>query len=353
MVKTAEMVIVGTGSLAAGVANALSQSRIRMRVAVIGRSIAKTSQLVKIGNARAAMFGAPTRFEGVEIRRFQAAAFARAFRELKPRVIFQTASLQSPWEAGEGENGWTKLVASAGFGITLPLQMGLAAEVSRGAEGGEAAIVNASYPDGVNVAMERLNLRITCGIGNAAIVEAFCRAVAGGNGDVQVVGHHGHFGAWVRGNRVGRKPRVWVKGREVQGLRYSPKVTAVDEELNQVTATTAVVVLMSLLTGQTLRISIPGVEGLPGGYPFELRKGKLKLELPAGITKEEAVAHNRTGERQDGVELGEGVRFTERARSELASVGFEYAEGFAFGEWEAVRDRMLVIRERLRRKEKS
>lgn len=350
--KTAEMVIVGTGSLAAGVVNALSQSRIRMRVAVIGRSIAKTSKLVKIGSARAVMFGVPTRFEGVEIRKFQDGAFARSFRALKPRVIFQTASLQSPWEAGEGENGWTKLVASAGFGITLPLQMGLAAEVSRGAEDCEAAIVNASYPDCVNVALERLKLRVTCGIGNAAIVEAFCRAGAGGNGDVWVVGHHGHFGAWVRGERAGRKPRVWVKGREVDGLRYSPKLTAVDEELNQVTASTAVVVILGLLTGSTLRISIPGVAGLPGGYPFEVRKGKFHLELPAGITKDEALAHNQTGERQDGVELGESVRFTERARSELAASGFEYAEGFAFGEWETVRDRMLALRERLRGKGK-
>ena len=43
-----------------------------------------------------------------------------------------------------------------------------------------------------------------------------------------------------------------MKGREVDGLRYSPKLTAVDEELNQVTASTAVVVLLGLLTGSTL-----------------------------------------------------------------------------------------------------
>jgi len=293
------------------------------------------------------MFGTPTRFEGVEIRKLQATAFANAFRALKPWVVFQTASLQSPWEALEGENAWTKLVAAAGFGITLPLQMALAAEVSRGAADSDAAVVNASYPDCVNVALERLKLRITCGIGNAAIVEAFCRAGADGNGEVRVVGHHGHFGAWVRGKRPGRKPRVWVNGREVDALRYSPKLR-VEEELNQVTASTAAVVILGLLTGSTLRISIPGVGGLPGGYPFEVRKGKFKLELPAGVTKEQALAHNQTGERQDGVELGEGVRFTERTRNELAEVGFAYAEGFAYGEWEAARDRMLALRKRLR-----
>lgn len=347
--KTAEMVIVGTGSLAAGVVNALSQSGTRMRVAVIGRSMRKAGPLAQIANARAAMFGVPTRFEALEIREFSAAAFARTWRALRPRVIFQTASLQSPWEAGEGENGWTKLVGSAGFGITLPLQMALAAEVSRGADDSEAALVNASYPDCVNVALARLKLRVTCGIGNAAIVEAFCRAQAEGNGEVRVVGHHAHLSTWLKGKRSGTGPRVWVKGREIDALRYSPKLGAVDEELNQVTATTAVVVLMSLLTGSTLRGSIPGVGGLPGGYPFVARRRKFKLELPAGITKEEAIAHNRNGERDDGLELGEGgVRFTERVRSALAKASFAYAQGFAYGEWQAVRNRMLALREMLR-----
>jgi hypothetical protein len=246
--KKAEIVIVGTGSLAAGVVNALSQSKMRMRVAVIGRSLRKAGPLAQIANARAAMFGVPTRFEALGIPEFRAVAFARAWRALKPRVIFQTASLQSPWEAEEGENGWTKLVRSAGFGITLPLQMALAAELSRGTEASEAAIVNASYPDCVNVVLERLKLRVTCGIGNAAIVEAFCRAQAEGNGEVRIVGHHGHLAGWLKGNRSATRPKVWVKGREIEAQRYSPKLGAVDEELNQVTATTAVVVLLSLLT---------------------------------------------------------------------------------------------------------
>ena len=347
--KTAEMVIVGTGSLAAGVVNALSQSGIPMRIAVIGRSIGRAGPLAQIANARAAMFGMGTRCEALEIREFSAAAFARTLRALRPRVIFQTASLQSPWEAGEGENGWTRLVGSAGFGITLPLQMALAAEVSRGAEDSEAAVVNASYPDCVNVALARLKLRVNCGIGNAAIVEAFCRARVERNGEVRVVGHHGHLAAWLRGKRSATGPRVWAKGREIDGLRYSPKLGAVDEGLNQVTATTAVVLLKALLTGITLRSSIPGVGGLPGGYPFVVRRGKFKLELPGGITEEEAMAHNQTGERGDGVELGEGgVRFTERARRALAAAGFSYAEGFAYSESEAVRDRMLALREQLR-----
>jgi len=268
---------------------------------------------------------------------------------LKPKVIFQVASLQSPWEAARGANGWTKLVESAGFGITLPLQMSLAAEVSRGADDSEAAIVNASYPDCVNVALHRLGLRTTCGIGNSAIVEAFCLSNTKSR-DVRVVGHHGHLGGWIKGERSRAQPRIWVNGREMDAQRLRPRLGAIGAELNHVTASTAVPVIMALLIGDTLYRSIPGVAGLSGGYPFEVKHGKFKLQLPAGVSIEEALAHNKTGERLEGLDLASGVRFIGNARKRLASAGFEYAAGFDFAEWTCVRDRMLALRERLRQR---
>jgi len=180
-VQTADIVIIGSGSLASGVVNALSQvSKDSLTIVLIGRSVAKVRQMALIANARAATFGASATFLPIEIREFKAVAFARTFRALRPRVILHAASLQSPWEVSQGQNAWTKLIAAGGFGITLPLQLALAAEVSRGAADSEAALVNACYPDCVNVVLHRLGLRTTCGIGNAAIVEAFCRSLPKG-----------------------------------------------------------------------------------------------------------------------------------------------------------------------------
>jgi hypothetical protein len=76
--------------------------------------------------------------------------------------------------------------------------------------------------------------------------------------------------------------------------RLSPNLPSVEQNLNQVTAATALSVLLSSLTGKTRNISIPGVRGLPGGYPFILKNRKCTLRLPPGITLEEAVAHNKT-----------------------------------------------------------
>jgi hypothetical protein len=348
-VKPADIVIVGTGSLAAEVAYAFSQAADPLRIGIIGRSEEKTCQLAMIANARAAILGTAVIFEPLVIPQFEAHAFARVLRQLKPKVVFQAASVQSPWEAGEEQNGWTRLLASAGFGITLPLQMALAAEVSRAAGDSEAFIINASYPDCVNLALHQLSLRTTCGIGNSAIVESFCRAEMGlRKRDVRVVGHHGHLSAWLKGKRSRHQPRIWVNGREADPLRIRPELGSIGKELNSVTASTAVAVILALISGRTLQVSIPGVAGLPGGYPYVVKNGKFSLRLPTALSKEEAIAHNKTGERSDGLDIGSSVRFIGKTEEALTGAGFEYAQGFDFAEWAKVRDRMLALRKRLR-----
>jgi len=180
-------------------------------------------------------------------------------------------------------------------------------------------------------------------------VEAFCRSHKLGRGkDVRVVGHHGHLGGWLEGKRSGSQPRIWIKEKERQSYRFRPDSGSVGEELNEVTSLTAVAVMMSLLTGERLNVSVPGVGGLPGGYPFVLRKRKFEMRLPPGIGLGEAIAHNQTGERLDGLELGAGVKFAGKAARALEAAGFEYAQGFDFSEWKDVHDKMLHLRQRLR-----
>ena len=296
------------------------------------------------------MFASRAVFQPFEIAQFTTPALSRVIRPLKPRIIFHAASLQSPWESADGENGWTQLVRSAGFGITLPLQMALAAETARAAGDSKAAIVNACYPDCVNPALHRLGLRATCGIGNSAIIEAFCRAhPKNGTADVRVIAHHGHLSAWLRRKRARYGPRVWLQGRETDAMRFSPGMGAVDKDLNDVTSSTAVAVILSLLSGEPLKISIPGVADLPGGYPFLLQRGTFRLRLPRAVAMQEAMAQNKTGERADGLDLGAGVKFLGKAREALAAAGFAYAQGFDLKEWESARDRMAALRERLRK----
>jgi hypothetical protein len=163
------------------------------------------------------------------------------------------------------------------------------------------------------------------------------------------VGHHGHFGPWIKGRPAQHQPRIWVQGRERNSLQLGPKLGKYGEEMNQVTAATAVRLLLSLLSGDALQMSLPGVHGMRGGYPFLIQRGSFTLNLPAAITQAEAIAHNRKGERLDGIDLEAGVTFVGKARRALSATGFAYAEGFDFHEWPNVRDRMMVLRGRLRR----
>jgi hypothetical protein len=350
LMKTADIMIVGSGSLASGVVHALSQvPKVRAGVLIIGRSADKIARLTLLANARAATFGSSVNFQALQMQTIAALPFSRAVRSLKPRLIFHTASLQSPWESAEHPSAWTKFISSAGFGMTLPLQMALAAEISRGAEDSRAAIINACYPDCVNVALHRCGLRVTCGIGNSAIIEAFCRAHPKAVGrDVRVVAHHGHLSPWLHPKRSVVQPRVWLNNREINSSLLRPSLGSIGEDLNNVTAATAVSVILALLSGETLHMSIPGVAGLPGGYPYALKNRKFSLRLPRGITLDQAIAHNKTGEHADGLDLASSAKFIGNAREALAAAGFPYAEGFDFADWPDVRDNMLLLRDRLR-----
>jgi hypothetical protein len=298
---------------------------------------------------RAAIAGTSVTCQPFRISHFKAAEFSKLFRSLKPKVILLAASIQSPWEITQQDNAWTRLIAQGGFGITLPLQLKLAAEVSRAASGLQAAVVNACYPDAVNLVLDRVGLRITCGLGNAAIIEAFCRSKVGsGEKDVRVVAHHGHVGPWLRGKSSATQPRIWVQGRKVPARQLQPNLDAIGEELNSVTTSTAIPLLLSLLSGATLRTSIPGVADLPGGYPFLLKQRKFSLRLPSGITLAEAIAHNKKGERLDGLDLGTDAKFVAKARQALHAAKFEYAQGFSYSEWPLVCQRMVSLRDRLR-----
>jgi hypothetical protein len=204
--KSAEIVVIGTGSIARGIIYGLSHvPGISLRVAIIGRSRTKASEIALLSNARAAIVGTSVTCEPFVIFQFKAAAFSKLFLSLKPKVILLAASIQSPWEISQRENAWTRLVAQGGFGITLPLQLKLAAEVSQAASDLETAVVNARYPDAVNVVLDRVGLRMTCGLANAATIEAFCRSkVATGKlgskkKDVRVVAHHGQVHPWLQG----------------------------------------------------------------------------------------------------------------------------------------------------------
>jgi hypothetical protein len=90
--------------------------------------------------------------------------------------------------------------------------------------------------------------------------------------------------------------------------------------------------------------------GIAGRISISAEAWKIHFAVPSGIRLEQAIAHNKTGERLDGVDLESDVKLVGKAHRALAGAGFEYAQGFPLSEWHKVLDRMIALRDRLRRK---
>jgi hypothetical protein len=76
--KTAEIIVIGTGSITRGVVYGLSHvPGVSLRVAIIGRSHAKSPEIALIANARAAIVGTTVTFQPFHISHFKAAEFSK------------------------------------------------------------------------------------------------------------------------------------------------------------------------------------------------------------------------------------------------------------------------------------
>src|SRR5699024_10255518 len=101
-------------------------------------------------------------------------SIAPIIERVSPRVVVQSASVQSPWKVDIADTEWSDLVAAAGFGITLSFHALLAWKTANALKltGSDAHFVNTCYPDGVNPLLKAADLPITTGVGNAGIFSA-------------------------------------------------------------------------------------------------------------------------------------------------------------------------------------
>src|SRR5215831_12062969 len=81
-----------------------------------------------------------------------------------------------------------------------------------------------------------------------------------------------------------------------------------------------------------LRWSTPAPGGLPGGYPVLIANGAVTLDLPPGLTRQDAIAFNDSMARGDGIEAVDDdgtVHFTAACRDAVAGLGAGLAEPLA------------------------
>lgn len=354
--QSCDILIVGTGYYAEiMLADLAATARSAISVVIGGRNRERMKWLVEACRARAVNFGSPASFSSIELDSTSAAALADGIRRVKPRIVVQSASAQSPWKVDIAASEWSKLVARAGFGLTLAFNSLLAFRTATALKeiGDGAIFVNTCYPDGVNQVLAQAGLPIMTGVGNIGIFSS----VIGGHipfeqrGDLRVLAHHRHVVEWRKpgAERAGAPVRAWIGDTELKDVDdLTRDVQLPYRELNVISAANAIPVLLALAGEGARRSHVPGPHGIGGGYPVMVDQSGVRLDLPSSISKAEAIAWNRQFEEADGVFVRDGrVIYADRVRDILSTYSPELAKGFAVNDVEEAAADLDVLRAKL------
>ena len=117
------IVILGSGSLARSICYSLAAvCAEECVVTVVSTTPSSSAEVCYVADVRAASSGTPVRFRALSVGRYAAESISSILRQVRPRIVLNCASYQSPWEKTRAPSAWTALMNRAGFGLTLPLQ---------------------------------------------------------------------------------------------------------------------------------------------------------------------------------------------------------------------------------------
>jgi hypothetical protein len=351
----ADILIFGTGSFAGRIAMDLAATATKpVAVAIAGRNRDRLQWLRTAGNARAAMFDRPARFFTYEVDLSVADAAAGALAAVEPQVVVQAASFQTGAVISHQGNAWTRLVAEGGLSATAVLQAPLSISVARAIKAmrPNAHFINCCFADVVNPLIAALDLPITCGVGNIAILShAFSGLLALGPGRLKMLAHYQNLSAWrqAAAARSGPPARVWIDGAEIDDVyRRFAAVQLTREPAIEISGASGVPLMLAMAAGREWSGHVPGPRGLPGGYPVRHRAGTIELDLPPGLTRTAAITWNLRYEQDSGlvVENGRAV-YTGRLRERMAAFSPDLAAGFLVRDIDEVYRAMHTFRMQL------
>jgi hypothetical protein len=352
-----QVVIVGTGSFAARILfDAAATAGAPVTITIAGRNRERLAWLCTAANARAVLFGRPARIVQHHVDLLSTDGAEELVARIKPAVVVQAASAQSASVIARSDDAWSRLVARGGLSATAVFQALLSTRVARAIAkvSPETCFINCCFPDVVNAMIAGAHLPILCGIGNVAILS---NAFAGHRGlttpgALRMLAHYQNIAPFRRpaAARGGAAPRVWIGDAEVDDVhRAFAGVQLTPEPAIDVSGASGVPIALALAAGNDWIGHVPGPGGLPGGYPVRLVNGSLELDLPPGLTRDEAVHWNARYEEENGlIVAADGkVRYTGALADVLRAASPELAGGFDLSDLESAYKAMATLRGRL------
>jgi hypothetical protein len=350
-----DILVFGTGSFAGRIVlDIAATAHEPVSVAIAGRNRERLDWLCVAARSRAVIFGAKASFTTEPCDLAQDGEAARVIAARAPKVVVQAASAQASSVIAAKGDAWSRLVAEGGLSVTALFQAHLTLRVARAVPKG-CEFINCCFPDVVNSLVAAQGLPVACGTGNIAILSnAFAGALDRPEpGDVRLLAHYQCIGPFRRpvSERRGVAPRVWLGGTEVKDVfaRFAG-VKITPEPAIEISGAAGVPLMLAMAAGEPWRGHAPGPLGLPGGYPVAWDGKALALDLPPGVTREEAVTWNARFEEENGLVVGaDGMaRHTGRLAEKLRAVSPDLASGFAVSDIDAAHAAMTELRERLR-----
>lgn len=349
-----DILVSGTGGFAARILfDIAATAKTPVKVVIAGRNRERLQWLRTAANARASIFGCPATFSTYEIDLLADKAGTELIEATRPAVTVQAASIQTSQVIAHSGNAWTRLVAEGGLSATAVFQALISSRVADAITrlNHRTALINCCFPDVVNGMIAALGHEVACGMGNVAILSNVFAGSGAVSGSLKVLAHYQNLAAWRRPavERSGPPPRVFADGREIDDVFATfAEVKLTPEPVIDISGASGVPMLLAMASGAEWEGHVPGPGGLPGGYPVVLSGRDLRLALPPGVAREDAVAWNAAFEERSGlVVAGERVHYTGMLEQRLREHAPSLAEGFAMADLESVCREMLDLRDRL------
>ncbi len=354
-----DILITGTGNLAERMVCDIATTAPKpLRITIAARPVERErlEWLRVAGNSRAAIMSRPVYYETDEVDWSSPENIAETIRRWQPKLVIHAASVQSAGVVYDRVTQWGKVVKVGGLSATVVFQSLLSSRIGKAIQmaAPDALFCNCCYPDLTNGVLKGIGLPVVCGFGN---IEILAVAFAGElgireRGRVRLLAHHQHLYPF-RGpaeERTRRPPRVWIDGKEIDDVypRFK-RVRLTREPAIPISGCTGVPVIYAL-SGLTDYVGhVPGPYGRPGGYPVTIKDRRIALDLPAGVTEQDAIAFNVAFELENGLTVDDAgnLRYHGPLHETLKGYSPELAAGFNVRDIEKAYPEMEKLREKL------
>lgn len=271
---------------------------------------------------------------------------AEQIKAIDPVLIYNGTTLQSWWVVNEipaEVNDRLYNRPKVGLGSWAAMHLGLTTKLMKAVKksGVDTHVVNTSFPDATNVALDKIGLAPTVGIGNGGLMVPYVQKAAAEMLDipmcnirVDLVAHHYHCYYWARGVTDSPAPyylevyngstniTAELGGRDkfiAQLAKHGARPAGRNGQYLVAASSLRNVMAIYFDTGE-LTMS-PGPQGLEGGYPIRLSRKGAEVVLPEGLDLATARGLMVEAQQYDGVkEINDegGIVLTDEAAEMLS-----------------------------------